>query len=304
MKLIFRSGKFHPTARAAVFVSIIVQMALCGAAETGWPEGYAIRAGSLSPDGRYGVLLPDRETAADQEEDEVVNTLVNLRSHRRLADIRGAHYFPGRNHRGLEVVWAPDSSWCVVTYEDRYGFGNITAIRIRNGECTQTDIGRHIQKALETSVDPRAGDVYGSAHFHPAPGGKILVLATGYTNPKGFDDVLSCCSMFEGTFDTGDGKWMRSKSREIDDNTDLESACSEDLGEGITFNRQEDRLEWYDARLNEAYRALRTILPADRFSALKKEQIAWLKQLEAAGSNEEKCNLIVARIKELRQLVW
>ena len=304
MKILFRYRKFRLPALAAVCVSIFAQMALCGAADSGWPDGFEIDAGSLSPDGRYGVLLPTSETAQDQEEDEVVNALVDLRSHHRLANIRGAHYFPGRNHRGLEVAWAPDSSWCVVTYEDRYGFGNITAMRIRNGECTQTDIGRHIQKALKASIDPRAGDVYGSAHFHPAPEGRILVRATGYTNPKGFDDQPTCYSMFEGTFGTGDGKWTRSKSRGIDDNGDLECAWSGNIGEGITFNREEDRIAWYDSRLNEVYRALRTILPADRFSALKKEQIAWLKKLDAAGSDDGKCKLIAARIKELRQLAW
>jgi len=37
---------------------------------------------------------------------------------------------------------------------------------------------------------------------------------------------------------------------------------------------------------------------------VKQEQIKWLKQRDAATSMEEKCNLMVARIKTLQELLW
>lgn len=55
---------------------------------------------------------------------------------------------------------------------------------------------------------------------------------------------------------------------------------------------------------DEVYGAVREILPAVRFAAVKKQQLAWLKQLEACGSDAQKCDLIAARVKELRQMVW
>lgn len=72
----------------------------------------------------------------------------------------------------------------------------------------------------------------------------------------------------------------------------------------MTFAEEKDRLQWSDALLNDVYTAVRTVLPTERFVAVVKEQIAWLKQLEAADTPAKKCNLIAARTKELRKIVW
>ena len=56
--------------------------------------------------------------------------------------------------------------------------------------------------------------------------------------------------------------------------------------------------------MNKVYRAAQFILPAARFTAVKKEQIEWLKKRNAAPSTEEKCKLMEARIKALQELVW
>ena len=202
-----------PRALSLATLSWLIQFPVCltTARATGgdWPKGYEIAENSESADGRFGVLLPTRDTA-DADEDKIPNTLVDLEKHRRLGVIRGAHYFPGENHRGLQVTWVADSSWCAVVYEDRYGFGKITLVEPRGTTCTQTDLGLHIQEALDGVIARQAHGTsaggYGNAHFRSAPGRKILVRATGYTNPKSFADQPTYYALFQGTFDLAKGK--------------------------------------------------------------------------------------------------
>ena len=304
-------------ARVITIASLLclLQIAVClppaRAAEKGWPEGYEIAEHSESPDGRFGVLLPSRLTIDAMEDDkisETPNTLVNLKTRQRLGVIRGVHYFPGQNHRGLQVAWAADSSWCAVTYEGRFGFDTITLVEIKGATCTQTDLGLHIDKALSAAIARQARDKseegYGNAYFHSGPGRKVLVRATAFTNPKSLENVPTYGARFVGTFDLATRKWTASEARKADDIDALTAAYSDTLEEGITFNDEITRHDWLDDRLNETYAAIRTILPAERFAAVKKEQIAWLKQLEASDSIAGKCELMAARIKELRRLVW
>jgi uncharacterized protein len=56
--------------------------------------------------------------------------------------------------------------------------------------------------------------------------------------------------------------------------------------------------------MNKLYGAAQFILSAARFTAVKKEQIEWLKKRNAAPSTEEKCKLMEARNKALQELVW
>jgi hypothetical protein len=235
--------------------------------------------------------------------------LVNLQTHARLGVIHGAHHFPGYSHHGLQVEWAKDSSWCAVTFEERYGFGTITLVEPHGATCTQTDLGTHLQKALDAVIARQSkdgGGGCGSAYFHEAPGRKVLVRATDQTNPKSLEGVHTWCALFQGTFDLKARKWTRSEERkiELDDMIALESAFSDTLDEHVTFSSEADRLKWHDDRLNDVYGGVRLLLPPERFAAVKKAQRAWLKQLEAGGSDTNKCKLMVARIGELREMVW
>ena len=49
---------------------------------------------------------------------------------------------------------------------------------------------------------------------------------------------------------------------------------------------------------------IRVILPAERFAAVKKEQIAWLKRFEATETGAKKCEMLRTRIQELRKYLW
>ena len=277
----------------------------------GWPKGYVIAEGSESPDGRYGVLIPTLEEQELLTDEKIVNSLVNLKTHRRLCVIRGAQYWESQNHHGLTVAWAEDSSWCAVTYDGRYGFENITLVEPKGSTCTQTDLGKHIQKALDSTISQQI-DVgsYGSAHFRSAPGSKVLVRATSHTNPKGFEDRPTYCALFQGTFDLATRKWTRSGARRIKDLEGIknfqamEAGYGDGLDRGMTFSSDEDRLQSYDELLNDVYSAVRMVLPPERFASVKKEQIAWLKKLEGSDSAAKKCEFMGARIQELRRLLW
>lgn len=276
------------------------------AAESSWPEGYVIAENSQSPNERYGVLIPGRETGADLDEEKIVNKLVDLKTHQRLCVIRWARYFEGQNHHGLRVKWAPDSSWCVVTYEDRYGFGSITLVEIAGSKCIQSDLGGEIQKSMDAVISRESHKVqtggYGDAFFRPGPGRTVLVRGTAYTNPKGFAEEPTNHARFEGTFDLATHKWTHSSAAGLDDWDSLTDALVDQ--DEPTEGTDEEKLKWFDDRLNEVYKAVRTVLPAKRFAAIKNEQREWVKQLEAQKSAAEKIKLIRPRIAQLRDLLW
>ncbi|TCO88327.1 uncharacterized protein DUF1311 [Chthoniobacter flavus] len=275
-------------------------------AEDGWPEGYVIAENSQSPNDRYGVLIPGRETGADLDEDKIVNKLVDLKTHKRLCVIRGAFYFEGQNHHGLKVKWAPDSSWCVVTYEDRYGFGSIALVEIAGTKCIQSDLGGEIQKSMDAVISRESHKVqtegYGDAFFRQGPGRTVLVRGTAYTNPKAFEDQPTNHARFEGTFDLAAHKWVHSSATGLDDWDSLTEALLDQ--DEPTEGTDEEKLKWFDDRLNAVYKAVRAVLPAKRFAALKNEQRDWVKQLEAQKSPADKIKLMRPRIAQLRDLLW
>jgi uncharacterized protein len=71
-----------------------------------------------------------------------------------------------------------------------------------------------------------------------------------------------------------------------------------------TFQNEEGKAESLDPTMNKVYRAAQFLLPPTRFTAVKKEQIEWLKKRNAAPSTDEKCKLMEARTKALQELVW
>jgi hypothetical protein len=275
-------------------------------AENDWPDGYVIAENSQSPNERYGVLIPGRETGGDLDEDKIVNKLVDLKTHKRLCVIRSASYFEGQNHHGLRVKWAPDSNWCVVTYEDRYGFGSITLVEIAGNKCVQSDLGGEIQKSMNAVISRESHKVqtdgYGDAFFRQGPGRTVLVRGTAYTNPKMFEDQPTNHARFEGTFDLATHKWTHSSAAGLDDWDSLTGALLDQ--DEPTEGTDEEKFKWFDDRLNEVYKAVRAVLPAKRFAVVKNEQRDWVKQLEAQKSPAEKIKLMRPRIAQLRDMLW
>ena len=297
----------------ALFFGLSLNVALSEtAAAVNWPDGYVVYENTASPDGRYGVLVPTMETWEQDESLSEANYLADIKNHRVLGKIDKVDYFEHQNHRGLEVFWAPQSSVCVVENDGRYGADSISVLEINDSSFAQTEIGDRIQKSLDAAMkkqahDPEmAGDTF--PHFRFGTDRKVRVRALSQNNPKQFEDVKTYYALFQGTFDVAAKKWTVTDARSISAEQDdaLETAYSDleqDL-EHTTFQNEEDKAESLDKKMNKVYSAAQFILPAARFTAVKKEQIEWLKKRNAAPSTEEKCKLMEARIKALQELVW
>jgi uncharacterized protein YecT (DUF1311 family) len=282
------------------------------AAAVNWPDGYVVYENTASPDGRYGVLVPTMETWEQDESLSEANYLADIKNHRVLGKIDKVDYFEHQNHRGLEVFWTPQSSICVVANDGRYGADSISVLEINDSSFAQTEIGDRIQKSLDGAMkkqahDPEmAGDTF--PHFRFGTDRKVRVRALAQNNPKQFEDVKTYYALFQGTFDVAAKKWTVTDARSISAEQDdaLATAYSDleqDL-EHTTFQNEEDKAESLDQTMNKVYRAAQFILPPARFTAVKREQIEWLKKRNAAPSTEEKCKLMEARIKALQELVW
>jgi len=297
----------------ALFSGLCLNVALSEtAAAVNWPDGYVVYENTASPDGRYGVLVPTMEAWEQDESLSEANYLADIKNHRVLGKIDKVDYFEHQNHRGLEVFWAPQSSVCVVENDGRYGADSISVLEINDSRFVQTEIGDRIQKSLDGAMKKQAhapemaGDV--SPYFRFGTDRKVRVRALSQNNPKQFEDVKTYYALFQGTFDVAAKKWtvtdVRSISAEQDDA--LETAYSDleqDL-EHTTFQNEEDKAESLDKKMNKVYSAAQFILPPARFTAVKREQLEWLKKRNAAPSTEEKCKLMEARIKALQELVW
>ncbi len=293
----------------ALFSGLCLNVALSEtAAAVNWPDGYVVYENTASPDGRYGVLVPTMEAWEQDESLSEANYLADIKNHRVLGKIDKVDYFEHQNHRGLEVFWAPQSSVCVVENDGRYGADSISVLEINDSRFVQTEIGDRIQKSLDGAMKKQAhapemaGDV--SPYFRFGTDRKVRVRALSQNNPKQFEDVKTYYALFQGTFDVAAKKWTVTDARSISaEQDDTLTTAYSDL-EHTTFQNEEDKAESLDKKMNKVYSAAQFILPPARFTAVKREQLEWLKKRNAAPSTEEKCKLMEARIKALQELVW
>jgi len=281
------------------------------AAAVDWPDGYVVYEKTASPDGRYGALVPTMEAWEKDESLSEANYLADVKNHRVLGKIDKVEYFEHQNHRGLAVFWAPQSNICVVENDGRYGADSISVLEINDSNFGQTEVGDRIQKSLDGAMKKQAHTEMGgyvSPYFRFGTDRKVRVRALSQNNPKQFDDVKNYYALFQGTFDVTEKKWTvtdaRSITAEQDDALETTYSDLEQDFENTTFQNQEGKAESLDKTMNKVYRAAQFILPPARFAAVKREQIEWLKKLNAAPSTDEKCKLMAARIKALQELVW
>jgi uncharacterized protein YecT (DUF1311 family) len=283
--------------------------------QTDWPDGNVLHARSTSPDGQFGIVVPGSEDAGNDDRD---NFLANLKTHEILGKIKDADYFERQNHRDLTVVWAPGSSGCVLTYQGRFGFDVILLLELNGSQFTQTDLGKHIDKALTAAAGE---DVSSSAWFRFGPGKMLLVRALTYTgNPKMMDENTKQ-ARFAGTFDRGSKRWTAGEAHRTKDWDALSSAYSAQRGEdifvvpngdqskvpkdfeGVLVNSEEEKEEALDQEMNTVYQAVRLVLAPGRFAKVKQDQIAWLKKRDATPTGQ-RSGMIIERIKALEVFLW
>lgn len=299
------------TSRLFLAAGCFVILSITRAAATDWPDRYVVYEESKSPDGKYAILIPSREAAENDESAEETNYLADLPKHHLIGKIRDADYFENQNHRGLQVTWAPDSTWCIVEYDGRFGFGTISILEVKGSSFVQTDIGKQIDKSLIAAIakqshDRNSGGGDAITYFRIDADRKVRVRAISTTDPKQLNEKSAYYVLFHGTFDLHLIKWLMAEARPLTGNeyNGVADAFG-DLGlDETTLATEEDKSKGFDDRMNEVYLAVRLVLPPARFAAVKKEQIEWLKKREATTSIEEKCKLMEARIKVLQELLW
>ena len=283
-----------------------------------WPERYVVHENSTSPDGQFGILVASRDLAIEDDTIDFENFLANLKTHQVLGKINDADYFQNRNHRGLEVVWAADSSACVLTYEGRFGYDMILLLELNGARFTQTGLGEHIAKALKSATRDDGTD---SAWFRFTTNKKLLARALTYTgNPKEMDEKTRQ-ARFAGTFDRVSRKWIVSEARRTTDWDALSDAYSAKHGEdifvapngdqskvppefiGAVVNSEEEKEQRLDTEMNTVYKAVRILLPPAKFAKVKQEEVAWLKKRDAIPVGQ-RSDLVIARIKALEEFLW
>jgi uncharacterized protein YecT (DUF1311 family) len=280
------------------------------ATATDWPPNYIVQENSESRDGRYAVLVQSQDAALAEDDNESAVYLADTKAHATLGEIGKVDYFEHQNHRGLEVFWAPDSSFCVVENDGRYGADTISILEIRDSSFVQTEIGELIQKSLDGAMNKQAHDSemsgYVSPYFRLGADRKVRVRALSENNPKQFDNVKTYYALFQGTFDLVTRKWTATDARSIttEQSAALVWGYQKPDFENTTFSNEDDRAKSLDEQMNQVYQAAKFILPPARFAKVKQEQIEWLKKRDAAGSIGEKCKLTESRIKTLQDLLW
>jgi hypothetical protein len=307
--------------RALVCVSLLAVVRYATAESekaVSWPDDYVTHENSISPDGRFGILVPSREMGTDDVTSDLNNFVGNLKTHHVLGKIDDADYFERQNHRGLTVVWAPDSSACVLTYEARFGYDTALLLELKGSSFTQTDLGKHIDKSLAGAV----GEIgTNSVWFRFAPDGRIRARALTYTgNPKLMDKETKQ-ARFTGTYDRAAKKWSASESRRTKDwdafadaysareGADIFVAPNGDQSKvppdftGSSVNSEEEKEKALDQEMNAVYGAVKLLSPPAKFAKVKQEQIAWLKKRDAIPVGQ-RSELIIARIKALEEFLW
>jgi hypothetical protein len=310
-----------------IILSSILVVARVIAAD--WPDGYVVHEDSESPDGRYGILIPDNEHENDD------NFFVNLKTHQKLGKIEGTDYYQGQNHFGLNVTWAQNSQVAMADYEGRFGFDSIYVLEPKSKGFTQTDIGGHIQSAIDTVIKNQSRDSEARADAivvlrFDSSGKKIRVYANGTTNPKEYENTQTYRAIFLGTFDVPARKWISSGARPLNEkeqqslesvfqtesvekfvvNPDAFAGLNPDAIEPqfyhdqICFRSEESRFKNVDDRMNDVYQGARLLLSPAEFTKLKNNQIEWLKKRDAIASMSEKSKLTAKRIAELQERAW
>lgn len=300
------------TGRALILlIALALNLSALGIAAAGdWPRDYVVKENSESPDGHYAVLVQSMDAATGQEDNESGVYLADVKSHTTLGNIEKVDYFEHQNHRGLEVFWAPDCSYCVIENDGRYGADTISILEIKDSSFVQTEIGDRIQKSLDGAMKKQshdsemAGD--GSPHFRLGTDRKVRVRAVSQNNPKQFEDVKTYYALFQGTYDLAAKKWTVTDARSItaDQSGALDVGYQNPDFENTTYANEDDRAKSLDEQMNQVYQAAKFILPLARFTKVKHEQTEWLKKRDATSSVKARCELMEKRIRDLQDVLW
>jgi hypothetical protein len=306
----------------AIGLAIVCRPAL---GDNEWPgPDVVIAQETISPNGRYAIVVPTAETALDKGE-TTANQLADVTAHRLLGKIPETDYWAHKNNCALTTWWAPDSSWCAVAYFNRLGFDECVVIDIAGDSFRAIEIGKQIHGALEAAIRkqlrhplPDRGE---GLRVRPRPDRTLLVRALATTNPKGVPGDETHDAFLSGSYDLATNKWTKLNTRPLDPKLNMMAACDSTEGELVRLTpdrnapwpsdfygefaaNEAERAKVLDRLLNETYAAVRIFVPPARFAKIKEDQKAWLATWVEQKSQQEKNTMTNARIHQLRAILW
>jgi len=170
-----------------------------------WPGDFVVEKDSISPDGRYGILIPSIESPVGENFGEV-NYLADIKEHKVLGRVQDAQYSENANHANLKTSWVPDSRLCVLEYQTRYGIHSIVVLEVEAGALVrQSSIAEPALKEIEAVM---AKEMKGEEDAvclwffcRIDPSRKILARSVVPTNIKMREDRSTYCAYFTGVYD-------------------------------------------------------------------------------------------------------
>lgn len=157
------------------------------------PEGYLLPEETLSPDQRYGVLVPQVDQFPDNADPK--NKLIEVKTGRVLAEVVGQTGWKGMNHETvLPTRWSQDGMTLFWQVDGKWGPRTLVLVRIADGAVKwQSDLYKEVAQAILTrtrEAKPKEyaivknGKGYGSAY----PDGFTIDIyaAGGETDPLTF----------------------------------------------------------------------------------------------------------------------
>jgi len=216
---------------ACVFAAIIIT---CRAAAVDWPAGFTVPASTLSPDGRYGVLVPDSD---HYDEARPQNKVVEVAAGRVLALIQAETGMEQMNHGGIVPQWSADSQWLLWKVDGKWSPRALVLVKIAEGKVAwQTNILQQAQQAALARARTAEPKAYAAAKEYnkgngsaypdgftigvttPVDDGKpvavpLTVHADLSSNPKAIEGFPKAATL-DATLDavvTADGKFVVKK---------------------------------------------------------------------------------------------
>lgn len=125
------------------------------------PQGFVLPEETISPDGKYGVIVPDRETFDPKERQ---NSLVDVKTQAVIArlDVKsGSPLAHPQSYSGMSVVWSADSAVLVCTSKGKWEPQGMVAAGVVKGRVRwQVDVLAVIRKEMEARARASHADVF------------------------------------------------------------------------------------------------------------------------------------------------
>jgi len=290
--------------RGSLCVFVLAAFALFGksaiAEDASWPDSMVLSKGSQSPDGKYGVLIPDSAVG----QDPVVDYLADLKTRQKIAPIPAVAHYDSENHGSLEVKWTEDSATCLIVHKSR-GLMEFLALADVSAKPApfMTDLGARICKELASNIPKKdsTGGV-GDLAFYSRFGGNGAVKLRALTE----SEQAGRSVYFQGAYSIRDRRWSKAVARPVtkSEAADISNAYyswEKDVAEGAT---EDEQIAQLNKCMNRLLRALGIILPGKAQAKLGSDQKVWLQKRKAADGKGSEVKLLSERISELRELCW